>query len=188
MKQRLVPAILAACLGGLCACAPPPASPVAEPANTAAPDEPVPAPATQPAADSAATPADAATLAEEATPTAAEAVVRAYYAAINARDFATAYAQWGDGGAASGQSLENFRNGYANTASVDARVGTATAEEGAAGSRFILVPVELKSSQSDGSTRSYRGFFVLRAVMADGASAEQRRWHLHSAEIQRLPD
>ena len=52
----------------------------------------------------------------------------------------------------------------------------------------ILGPVELLARQSDDRTRRYRGYFVLRAAMVDGASAQQRRWHLQSAEIQRLPD
>ena len=133
-------------------------------------------------------PADLAPLQDDASPAAAEAVVRAYYASINARDFATAYAQWSDDGKASGQDFGQFRDGYTNTVSVGAKVGAATAEEGAAGSRFFLVPVELQAAQKDGGTRRYRGYFVLRAVVADGASAEQRRWRLHSAEIERLPD
>lgn len=125
---------------------------------------------------------------DPATPAAAEAVVRDYYAAINARDFAGAHAHWSDYGAASGQSLEAFAKGYTHTQSVEATVGKATAEEGAAGSRYILVPVALKSMQADGSTRAYRGFFTLRAVVADGAPAEQRRWHLAAAEMERLAD
>ena len=73
-------------------------------------------------------------------------------------------------------------------AQAQAQGDAATAAEGAAGSRFILVPVELQAAQKDGAARRYRGYFVLRAVVADGASAEQRRWRLHSAEIERLPD
>ncbi len=177
---------LAACLAGSCACTPSPQPPT--PAPTMPTVSQAAGPATKAPAKPDAAPVGTPQASDEATPATAEAVVRAYYAAINASDYASAYAQWGDGGAASGQSLENFRKGYANTRSVEATVGTATAEEGAAGSHYILVPVELHSRQRDGSTRSYRGFFTLRAVMADGASAEQRRWHLQSAEIQRLPD
>ena len=125
---------------------------------------------------------------DQATPAAARQVVIDYYAAINARDYARAYALWSDHGAASGQSYEHFSGGYANTVSVKADVGEPQDEEGAAGSRFIQVPVELKSLQRDGSERTYRGRFTLRAVMADGASEEQRHWHLASAEMQRLPD
>lgn len=125
---------------------------------------------------------------DQATPTAARQVVVDYYAAINVRDYARAYALWSDNGAASGQSYGNFSGGYANTLSVKADVGEPQDEEGAAGSRFIQVPVELRSLQRDGSERTYRGRFTLRAVMADGASGEQRHWHLASAEMQRLAD
>ena len=185
MKHGLPHGIIAACIAGLCACTP---APTAAPTQTVPAAAPIAGPATTSAVAPVTAAADATPPADEATPAAAEAVVRAYYAAINARDFAEAYAQWGDDGAASGQSLENFRNGYAGTRSIEATVGAATAAEGAAGSRFILVPVELLARQSDGGTRRYRGYFVLRAAMVDGASAQQRRWHLEAAEIQRLPD
>ena len=125
---------------------------------------------------------------DAAAPAAARQVVIDYYAAIDARDYAKAYALWSDGGAASGQSYEHFSGGYANTRSVQASVGEPFDEEGAAGSRYIQVPVELKALQQDGSERNYRGRFTLRAVMADGASEEQRHWHLASAEMQRLPE
>lgn len=125
---------------------------------------------------------------DEATPAAARRVVIDYYAAIDARDYAKAYALWSDGGTASGQSYEHFSGGYANTRSVQASVGEPFDEEGAAGSRYIQVPVELKAQQQDGSERAYRGRFTLRAAMADGASEAQRHWHLASAEMQRLPE
>lgn len=121
-----------------------------------------------------------------ATPAAARQVVVDYYAAIDAGDYAKAYALWSDNGAASGQTFEHFSGGYANTKSVRAVVGEPTDEEGAAGSRYIQMPVELRALQRDGSERRYRGRFTLRAVVADGASQEQRRWHLASAEMQRI--
>lgn len=169
----------------LCACKPPAQSAATPPAESPVSAPPAAAPAR---ASSDVAPGKAVAASDEATPVAAEAVVRAYYAAIDARDFASAYAQWSDGGKASGQSFERFRDGYANTESVRVEVGTATDEEGAAGSRYIRVPMELHARQRDGGTRHYRGSFVLRAVVADGANAEQRRWHLYSADIQRLPD
>ena len=121
------------------------------------------------------------------SPTEARQVVVDYYAAINARDYRKAYASWSDDGAASGQSFEHFSGGYANTESVVATVGEAVDEEGAAGSRYISVPVELQSRLYNGTTRTYKGRFALRAVVADGATAQQRRWHLSSAEMQRIP-
>ena len=126
MKHGLPHGIIAACIAGLCACTP---APTAAPTQTVPAAAPIAGPATTPAVAPVTAAADATPPADEATPAAAEAVVRAYYAAINARDFAEAYAQWGDDGAASGQSLENFRNGYAGTRSIEATVGAATAAE-----------------------------------------------------------
>ena len=150
--------------------------------------------ATAPAAATTAPPVDqpattASSLPQIDAPSAAEArrVVVDYYAAINARDYRKAYGLWSENGAASGQSFEHFSGGYANTESVDAAVGEATDEEGAAGSRYINMPVELQSKQYNGTTRSYKGRFTLRAVVADGATEAQRRWHLASAEMQRIP-
>lgn len=125
---------------------------------------------------------------DPATSAAARQVVVDYYAAIDAGDYAKAYALWSDNGAASGQTFEHFSGGYANTRSVHAVVGEATGEEGAAGSRYIQVPVELRAQQRDGGERRYSGRFILRAVVADGATDEQRRWHLASAEMQRITE
>lgn len=173
---------------GLSACADraTPVSTAPAPDRTVA-DTPAVVPATTMPAQEAATQTDQAG-SDEATPAAARRVVIDYYTAIDARDYAKAYALWSDNGAASGQSYEHFSGGYANTRSVQASVGEPFDEEGAAGSRYIQVPVELKALQQDGSERAYRGRFTLRAVMADGASEEQRHWHLASAEMQRLPE
>ena len=129
MKNGLPFGIIAIFIAGLCACTPPPPSTATSPRTASAAAPRTAGPATTAPAQPAAAPADATP--DETSPAAAEAVVRTYYAAIDARDFAAAYAQWSDGGAASGQSFEHFRNGYANTASVEAEVGTATDEEGA---------------------------------------------------------
>lgn len=157
-----------------------PAAPASAPAQQEADIVSKPAPAAETA------PAMAAEAGDPATPSAAKQVVVDYYTAIDAGKYAKAYALWSDQGAASGQTFEHFSGGYANTRSVRAVVGEPADEEGAAGSRYIQVPVELSALQRDGSERHYRGRFTLRAVVADGASQEQRRWHLASAEMQRI--
>lgn len=191
MRRTEAFAVAAAFCASLSACAPADQT-VQAPADEHAPKRevahvPAAAPPTATPAQDAATPAGRADR-NQATPTAARQTVIDYYDAINARDYPRAYAMWGDNGAASGQSYEHFSGGYANTRSVKASVGQPGHEEGAAGSRFIQVPLELKALQRDGSERNYRGHFALRAVMADGASEEQRHWHLASAEMQRLTD
>ncbi|MDQ1118550.1 MULTISPECIES: hypothetical protein [Pseudoxanthomonas] len=120
----------------------------------------------------------------EPTAESAQDTVRRYYAAINAGDYAAAYALWSRDGAASRQPFDVFAKGYSKTRHVEARVGQAFDAEGAAGSRYIQVPVDLAALQADGSTRHYRGSFTLRAVMADGAPAKDRAWHLDSADLE----
>jgi hypothetical protein len=152
------------------------------PAATAEPSPPAPADTAE--VPPAMTAPDGADSRNDATPAAAEDTVRRYYAAINAKDYAAAYALWGNGGAASRQTYEVFADGYKTTVSVQATVGKALDPEGAAGSRYIQVPIELSSHRSDGGIRHYRGSFTLRAVMADGATPQQRHWHLDSADIE----
>lgn len=115
---------------------------------------------------------------------AAAAVVRDYYAAIAARDYARAYGHWGDGGAASGQSFEQFRAGFAETAAVTADVGAPGRVEGAAGSRYVAVPVEVHATTTAGAAQCFRGTYTLRRAVAPGATAEQRRWHIASADMR----
>jgi hypothetical protein len=191
MRRTEAFALAAVLCAFVSACTPadhaPSTSSIAPISDQAAADVPPTTPAAIAPVQEAAIPTDQAG-SDQATPAAARQVVVDYYAAIDARDYAKAYSLWSNDGAASGQSFEHFSGGYANTRSVKASVGDPVDEEGAAGSRFIQVPVELKALQKDGSERNYHGRFTLRAVMADGASEEQRHWHLASAEMQRLSD
>ena len=134
------------------------------------------APAALPAPDSSGSVTDSA-----ADPAA---VVRAYYAAIGARDFERAYALWSDGGRASGKSYADFARGFAETASVAATVGAPGRAEGAAGSRYVDVPVQISARQRDGSIQRFGGSYTLRRAVVDGATAAQRAWHLYTSHIQ----
>lgn len=116
----------------------------------------------------------------------AVAVVRDYYDAINARDFARAYRLWSDGGRSSGQSPQQFADAFMQTAGITVQIGEPTAIESAAGSRFIEVPVSITSTRSDGEQRRYRGRYVLRRAMADGASTEQFAWRIASADLREV--
>lgn len=133
-------------------------------------------------------PAPPAPLPPLAEPTAADAmsVVRDYYAAIAAGDFGQAYALWGDGGRASGQSPRQFAAGFADVASLSVEVIEPGRVEPAAGSRFIEVPVALDTVHRDGSRHRYVGAYTLRRSVVDGASDNQRAWRLHSADIREV--
>lgn len=122
----------------------------------------------------------------EPPPEEAAAVIRTYYAAINALDYARAYALWSDGGRASGQSPEAFAAGFGQTSVVMVDIGAPGPVEAAAGSRFVEVPVALRAQQSDGSIRRFEGRYVLRRAMVDGASDAQRSWRIASADLREV--
>jgi hypothetical protein len=148
-----------------------PATPTATPTGVVE-AQPAPLPAdsvSAPAADTASDPA---------------AVLRRYYAAINARDYRQAYAQWGADGGASKQTFEVFATGFAQTKRVEATIGKPGRVEGAAGSRYVEVPVEIRAETMGGEAQHFSGFYALRQVVADGATKEQRQWHLYSADLK----
>lgn len=123
---------------------------------------------------------------DEPTPQDAVAVVRDYYAAINARSYARAYALWSDGGRASGQSPQQFADGFADTTGVSVEILPPGRVDAAAGSRYLEVPVALTASQRDGSQRKFVGAYVLRRAVVDGATAEQRAWRIGSADLREV--
>ena len=111
-------------------------------------------------------------------------VIRDYYRAINRRDYQRAYSIWEGNGAASHQSFEQFKRGFANTASTAVAVGEPGRLEGAAGSVYIDIPVTVTAVTNNGTRQRFRGSYVLRRVNSvPGSTPQQRRWHLYSAHI-----
>ena len=112
------------------------------------------------------------------------AVVRAYYAAIGSGDHAGAYALWSEGGRSSGQTPQQFAAGFADTRAVSVQPGEPGAVEGAAGSRYVEVPVSVTTTDADGREQRYVGAYVLRRAAVDGSTAGQRAWRIASAELR----
>lgn len=125
-------------------------------------------------------------VATEPTPEDAVGVIRDYYAAINRGEFARAYTLWVDGGSASGQSLQQFAAGFAETTGVSVEVMPPGDVDAAAGSRFVEVPVAITATQRDGSQHKYVGAYVLRRAHVDGATPEQRTWRIGSADLREV--
>ena len=129
------------------------------------------------------TPADTVLAAEEPVESAA-AVLRAYYHAIDERRYDEAYRLWSSGGAASGKTLEEFLEGFTNTASVLIEVGVPGAIGAAAGSRYVEIPVRISAVTRDGVHQRFAGTYTLRRSVVDGATREQRTWRIASARIR----
>ena len=117
------------------------------------------------------------------TSTSPDAIVGRYYDDIRAANYIAAYRLWSDDGRASGQTLDQFASGFANTAEVSVTVSGRITVEGAAGSQYATVPVSVRALTRDGNTQIFAGTYTLRRAMADGATPEQRRWRIYSARI-----
>lgn len=121
------------------------------------------------------------------TPAAARLVVRDYYAALAAGDHARAYGYWVDEDVAAGRTPEGLRPGLAETVRAEADVGTPGRVDPAAGSRYVRVPVAVLFETPGGEARCFRGTHTLRRAEVPGATDEQRRWRIASADVERLP-
>jgi hypothetical protein len=118
---------------------------------------------------------------------AAAAVLRDYFRAIDERQHARAYHLWEGSGAASGQTLDQFRLGFDKTAVVQAEVGPPGRIEGAAGSRYVEIPVTVRAVTTSGVTQCFRGTYVLRRSVVPGATEEQRHWRIDTAKVGSRP-
>ncbi|WP_421850788.1 hypothetical protein [Novosphingobium sp.] len=106
-------------------------------------------------------------------------VLRAWGAAIEARDWTMVRAFWGDHGARSGVSETDFAAQWAGLHYPKVTFGKGDSE-GAAGSIYYTAPVTI----TDGS-RVIAGEVVLRRVNdVDGATPEQLRWHIESTTLK----
>jgi hypothetical protein len=111
------------------------------------------------------------------------AVLQSYFGAINAHQFHDAYHLWADNGSASGLTLEEFARGYDRTRSTAYRAGRPGRIEGAAGSRYIAIPVTIETVTTGGVHQRFTGDIVLRRAVVTGADAEERLWRIYSASI-----
>jgi hypothetical protein len=110
-------------------------------------------------------------------------VIREYYAAINAHRFHDAYHLWVGGGTGSKETLEEFAQGYDSTRSARVVPGPPGRIEGAAGSRYIEIPVTIDALFIGGEHRRFTGSYVLRRAVVPGATPEEQSWHIYSAQL-----
>jgi len=120
-----------------------------------------------------------------AEPSSADAadVIRRYYAAIDAHDFRSAYALWASDGEASKQTFDQFAAGFDSTRHVSVDAGAPGRVEGAAGSRYVTVPVTVRAETTTGREQRFVGSYTLRRSVVDGATPDQRQWRIYSASI-----
>ena len=114
-------------------------------------------------------------------------VIYQYYDAINRQDYARAYAYWSENGNASHQSFDQFKQGFANTSSVEVNIGEPGSIQGAAGSSYVTILVTITATTIRGATQHFQGSYTLRRTNdIPGSTIEERMWHLYSAQISQV--
>ncbi|KZL20643.1 hypothetical protein PsAD2_01129 [Pseudovibrio axinellae] len=88
-----------------------------------------------------------------------QAVVESYYNAINSKDYPRAYSYF----VSPPKDYEKWKSGYSDTASVQLRYGTASADAGMSQIYWSL-PVAIETHLNDGSSQVYAGCYVLHST------------------------
>jgi hypothetical protein len=108
-------------------------------------------------------------------------LLSSYYQEINRRQFARAYTYWEDLGKASNQSFAHFEQGYADTNHVVVSLGRPQVE-GAAGSLYASVPVDIVATNNNQTKQTFSGTYVLRR--SDIPPFDKLGWRIYGARIE----
>lgn len=114
-------------------------------------------------------------------------VVQSYYALIGAGNYTQAFALRAPGSAGADTA---FAAGFSRYSEYHANVGAPGPIDAGAGQRYVTVPVQVYARLKRGGVPVYRlGNVVLhRTGDVDGATAEQRTWHIRSIDLKTTPD
>jgi hypothetical protein len=189
--RRTTAALLASALAlGACerreAAAPPPPTAATRPAPAALPPvEPIP-PGRPGGLPDDRTPVSEAPFTAK-SPQGAANVLQTYFALLETGRYAEAWRLWSDGGRSSDMTAAAFAASFAAYDSYHAQVGAPGQMQGAAGSSFVEVPVQVYGRLRDGREFHRSGKAVLRrANDVPGATEEQLSWRIYRLELQDL--
>lgn len=119
------------------------------------------------------------------SPQGAASVLERYFAGLAARDYAAAWRLWAEGAPDRPEDAEALSRGFAGFDSYNALIGAPGAAEGAAGSVYVRVPVQIYARLKDGRELHQLGSATLRRVNdVPGSSPEQRSWRIHAVRLE----
>lgn len=108
-----------------------------------------------------------------------------YAALLEEGKYGDAFALWGDSGKSSGMSKQAFIDSFAKYSEVHALVGGPQHPEGAAGSIYVTVPMQLYGRLKSGGTFNMVGPVTMRRVNdVPGATPIQLRWHITDSKLK----
>lgn len=111
-------------------------------------------------------------------------LIQTYYALIEGGKYDQAYALWGDNARIDAPA---FKASFARYREYHANIGAPGEVEGAAGSRYVTVPVQIYARLKDGRPEYQIGKVTLRRSEVDGATAAQKAWRIYSVEFKPAP-
>lgn len=117
---------------------------------------------------------------------AAMATVQRYFRAIEARDYAAAYAMWTEGGRSAAPSLAAFEASFAPYSEYEPAVGRPTAVTVRDGTQYVLVSAStFVKRRGSGATAERDGFVMLRrSVDPRDPDPAKRDWHIWATDIR----
>ncbi len=108
-----------------------------------------------------------------------------YAALLEQGKYGEAYDLWSDSGKASGMSREAFVESFAKYDEIHSLVGGPAEMEGAAGSSYVTVPLQLYGRLKAGGTFNMVGPVTLRRVNdVPGATPAQLEWHIAQSDLK----
>ena len=114
-------------------------------------------------------------------------VVQTYYALLEGRKYAQAWALWDDV-PGKPRSAALFARTFTQYREYHANVGAPGRVDAGAGQRYVTVPVQVYARRIDGTPQYQLGSVVLhRAGDIDGATAAQRSWRIRSIDLKPAP-
>ena len=112
-------------------------------------------------------------------------VVQTYFALIEQKKYAEAWALWGDGGKTSGMTAAQFAASFDTYAQYHGNVGAPGQMEGAAGSSYVEVPAIAFGRLKTGEPFNLKGAITLKRVNdVPGSTAEQRKWRIQTSGLK----
>jgi hypothetical protein len=116
-------------------------------------------------------------------------VLQTYYALLSAGRYDEARRSWTQGGEGSGMSAQEFAKSFAEYESYNANIGAPGRIEGAAGSLYVSVPVQIYGRRKSGEPVYMLGTATLRRSNdVPGSTEEQREWHIYRIDLQPTSD
>lgn len=127
---------------------------------------------------------------DPASPQGAAQIVQGYFALLEQKRFDEAQDLWRDGTVHGDEDPKAFAQHFAGFSEIHANIGAPFDAEGAAGSIYVTVPVQVYARVK----ATGKPYYALRSVLlrrvndVPGSTAEQRRWHIYEIGAWPSPD